>query len=280
VQFASDVQVVRHDGFEALHWYGLHACVVGAGQLPLPSQLAAGEKVLPPQLASLHPVAVDHGRQAPAPLHVPSFEQSPPMALLARQRFLGSAPPAGTGEQVPTLPGTLQLKHRPPVVASLHALSQQTPSVQKVLVHCDPAVQLAPFALRPHELPAQVLGGTQSASLAQLFLHAAELQTYVPHGLAGGVTHAPSPSQAETGVSDEAVAQAASLQLSPLLKLAHAPALHRPVVPQVFCGVALHFSCGSGAPSATAVQSPSEADRLHAMHAPVHSELQHVPCAQ
>jgi hypothetical protein len=91
--------------------------------------------VLPPQLANLHAVAVDHARQAPAPLQVPSFEQSPPSALLATQSFLGSAPPAATGEHVPTLPETLQLKHKPPVSASLHAVLQQTPSVQKVLSH-------------------------------------------------------------------------------------------------------------------------------------------------
>ena len=232
------------------------------------------------QLANLHPAVIDHGRQAPAPLQVPSFEQSPPMALLAAQSFLGSAPPAGTGEHVPALPETLQLMHKPPVVASLHALSQQIPSVQKLLEHCDPAVQLAPFALRPHELFTQVLGATQSASVLQLLSQAAELQINVPHGLTGGVTQAPCPSQAEAGVTDEAVAQTAFLQLSPLAKLAHAPALHKPVVPQLVCAVALHFSCGSGAPSATAVQSPREAERLHARHAPVQSELQHVPCAQ
>jgi len=105
--------------------------VVAFGQWPLPSQLAAGVKVLPEQLACLHPVEVDHGRQAPAPLQVPPFEQSPAMALLATQSFLGSAPPAGTGEQVPTFPSTLQLIHKPPVVASLHAVLQQNPSVQK-----------------------------------------------------------------------------------------------------------------------------------------------------
>jgi len=60
----------------------------------------------------------------------------------------------------------------------------------------------------------------------------------------------------------------------------HAPALQSPVVPHVVCAVDLHFSWGSGELSATVVQSPKEAERLHAWHAPVQSELQQVPCAQ
>ena len=183
-------------------------------------------------------------------------------------------------EHLPSLPATLQLLQEFPAMAAVQALSQQAPSVQKLLSHCVPAVHEAPFPLRPQELPAQVLGDTQSASVLQVLSHAAELQMNLPQSKAGGVTHAPSPSQAEAGVCEEFVAQAEALQLSPFAKLAHAPALHKPVVPQLVCAVALHFSCGSGPPSATAVQSPRDAERLHAMHAPVQSELQHVPCAQ
>jgi hypothetical protein len=153
--------------------------------------LADGVNVLPVQLASRHPVAVDHGRQAPAPLQVPSFEQSPARALPATQSFFGSAPPAGTGEQVPTLPGTLQLMHKPPVVASLHAVLQQTFSVQKPLLHSGPAVQAEPEGLRPQELLAQVFGATQSLSVLQTLSHAAELQMKVPHEWSGGVKQVP-----------------------------------------------------------------------------------------
>jgi hypothetical protein len=192
--------------------------VVAAEQPPLPSQFTAGVKVLPPQLAGRQPVLVDHGRQAPAPLQVPSFEQSPAAALLAAQCDLGSEPPVGTGEQVPTLPETLQLMHRAPVVASLHAVSQQIPSVQKVLAHWLPAEQAPPFGLRPHELFTQVLGETQSLSVAQVFSHAAELHTKVPQDRFSGVTHDPIPSQVEAGVVDEPVAHTACLQLRPLAK--------------------------------------------------------------
>jgi hypothetical protein len=51
-------------------------------------------------------------------------------ALLATQSPLGSAPPAATGRQVPTLPANLQVMQSPVVALSLHAVSQHTPSVQ------------------------------------------------------------------------------------------------------------------------------------------------------
>jgi len=51
MQSASDVQVVRQDGLVALHLYGSHLDEIAAGQLPAPSQLAAGVNELPAQLA-------------------------------------------------------------------------------------------------------------------------------------------------------------------------------------------------------------------------------------
>ncbi len=90
----------------------------------------------------------------------------------------------------------------------------------------------------------------------------------------------PAPSQVEAGVADELEAQAAGAQFLPLSQLEHTPALQVPVVPQVFCRVTLHFSCGSGELSATAAHLPREDVKLQAMHASVQSELQHTPCAQ
>jgi hypothetical protein len=246
----------------------------------LPSQLAAAVNVVPVQLANRQPCAVDHGWQAPAPLQVPAFEQSPPRALLATQSFFGSAPPTGTGEQVPTLPETLQLIHSPPVVASLHAVLQQTPSVQKPLAHWGPLAHDCPAGFFPQELPTQVLGGTQSLSVAQILSHAAELQMNVPHDRLSGVTQVPRPSHVEAGVSEELVAQLEPLQLKPSATYAHLPDLHRPVVPQVDGAVTAHSPCGSGALSATAVHRPSEAGRLHDKHSPVQGVLQQTPCAQ
>lgn len=232
------------------------------------------------QLAIRHPVLFDHGRQAPLPLQVPSLEQSPPAALLATHFCLGSALPSGTAEQVPAFPGTLQLTHNPPVAESLHAELQHSPSVQKPLAHCSPAVQAAPNVLRPQDPPTQVLGGTQSTSVLQTFSQAAELQMKVPHVRLGGVTQPPRPSHVDAGVAEELVAQTAGLQLSPLAKLAQAPDLQAPVVPQVTWAVASHFPCGSGWPSGTSVHSPKEAERLHAMQASLQAELQQIPCAQ
>jgi hypothetical protein len=78
---------------------------------------------------------VNHGRHAPLPLQVPSFVQSPAPGLLAAQRCFGSDWPLATLEHLPTLPGILQLLQSPPVEASAQALSQQTPSVQKLDAH-------------------------------------------------------------------------------------------------------------------------------------------------
>ena len=61
-------------------------------------------------------------------------------------------------------------------------------------------MQAVPTGFKPQELPAQVLGGTQSASERQVDLHAAALQMKVPQGTLPGVAQAPTPSQVETGV--------------------------------------------------------------------------------
>jgi len=113
-----------------------------------------------------------HGRHAPLPLQVPSFVQSPAPALLAEQRCLGSDWPLATLEHLPTLPATLQLLQSPPVDASAHALSQQTPSVQKPEAHWLPLAHAAPFDIRPQDPLTQVLGDLQSPSLWQPLLHA------------------------------------------------------------------------------------------------------------
>jgi hypothetical protein len=167
--------------------------------------------VLLEQLAWRHPVELDHGRQAPAPLHVPSFEQSPPPALLAVQRCFRSAPPLATVEQVPTLPDTLQLMHKLPVVASLQAVLQQTPSVQKPLKHCALFAQVAPLDFLPHELFTQVLGETQSLSTLQVVKQAPLAQVKGAHALSGGVTHLPLPSHLAAGVSEDVVEQLEAL---------------------------------------------------------------------
>jgi hypothetical protein len=147
-------------------------------------------------------------------LQVPSFEQSPPWASLAVQRPLGSAPPAATQPHVPIglVAVPLQVLHRP---ASVHALSQHTPSVQKPLAHWTASVQAEPFAKRPHELFTHVAGGTQSLESTQPVLHAPIEQTYGLHGLATGVTQWPLPSQFEVSVTEVDEAHTAGPQATP-----------------------------------------------------------------
>jgi hypothetical protein len=131
-------------------------------------------KVLPGlgQLAWRQPTSGSHGRQAPLPLQVPSFEQSPAPGLLAAQRCLGSDCPLATNEHLPTLPATLQLLQSPPVEASEQAPSQQTPSVQKPEAHWLPPEQAAPLLFTPQDPFAHVLGDLQSASTLQAVLQA------------------------------------------------------------------------------------------------------------
>jgi hypothetical protein len=106
--------------------------------------------------------------------------------------------------------------HRPPVVASLHGESQQTPSVQKPLLHCVLAVQANPFRLSPHELLTQVLGDTQSLSLTQVARQLLLRQVKVPQDTVAGVTQAPLPSQVDAGIWYETPVQLAGLQVVPL----------------------------------------------------------------
>jgi hypothetical protein len=80
---------------------------------------------------------------------------------------VGSAFPAGTGEQVPTCPARLQDWQLP-----AQAVAQQTPWAHAPLLHSVAAAHPAPLALRPQEPFTQAAGATQSASDAHVDLHA------------------------------------------------------------------------------------------------------------
>ena len=164
-----------------------------AGQAPLPSQLAGKVWVPPAQLSCRQPALLDEGRQAPEPLQVPSFEQSPVLASLFTQRDFGSEPPLSTLEHVPTrlVPVPLQVVHRPPEAASAQAELQQAPSVQNPLWHWPAEVHAAPFTFNPQELCTQVSGAAQSVSWVQVVLQAPEAQTKLPHDWLAEVHAAP-----------------------------------------------------------------------------------------
>jgi hypothetical protein len=122
----------------------------------------------------------------------------------------------GTRVHVPILPETLQLLHNPPLAASLHAVSQHTPSVQNPLSHLLLAVQAAPFGNRPHDPCTQVLGLMQSLSLRHGILQSVPSQIKVPQERFLGVSQLPFPVHVEAGVTDDVVAHTPSLQRVPL----------------------------------------------------------------
>jgi hypothetical protein len=75
----------------------------------------------------------------------------------------GSLAPAGTSLQKPRKPLTLQARQRPQL-----PMLQQTPLVQKPVLHWALLVQLAPWDFSRQVLLMQLLGGTQSLSLRQV----------------------------------------------------------------------------------------------------------------
>ena len=192
--------------------------MLAAGHAPLPSQLAERVWVPSTQLSCRQPALLDEGRQAPEPLQVPSFEQSPVLASLFTQRDFGSEPPLSTLEHVPTrlVPVPLQVLHRPPETASAQAELQQTPSVQNPLWHWLADVHAALFTFNPQELFTQVSGATQSVSFVQVVLQPPEAHTKLPHDWLAGVEQAPRPSQVEAGVAEDVPAQTAAWHWEPL----------------------------------------------------------------
>jgi hypothetical protein len=115
-----------------------------------------------------------------------------------------------------------------------HAESQQTPCAQNVDWHSPPSAHVLPRPFRPHEPFVHTAGVAQSASLVQ-----AALQTPPPHWkgkqeLELGVMHAPRPSQVEPGVKVVVPAgQVEPAHAVPRAYFWHAPAWHRPFVPQL-----------------------------------------------
>ena len=81
---------------------------------------------------------LSHLRQLPLPSQVPSRPQLDGACAL-HVPWAGIAP-AETGEQVPTRPATLHAEH-----AAVHAVSQQTPSMQFDDEHSSAVAHAAPF---------------------------------------------------------------------------------------------------------------------------------------
>ncbi len=211
---------------------------------------------------------------------VPLPSQKPVVSQLAAPAFMqvcvGSAPPLGTGVQVPAVVGKAHDRQVP-----VQAVRQQTDCAQKPLPHSVPSAQVAPGDLRPHEPPVHTAGGSQSASAPQLALHAEAPQRNGKHELAAGVTQAPAPSHVEPGVKVVPVdGQLASPHGVPCANFWQAPAAHMPFVPQLAATWATQVFDGSGAPVGTSPQAPIAPGSAHDLHAAAHATAQQTPCAQ
>jgi hypothetical protein len=273
-QSVSATQVVLQA--EPLHRYGSHDCVLAGLQLPAPSHAR-------PSVWTMAFAGQEGGAQgvpASKSAHVPLPSQNPVVPQVAAPAFMhlfvGSAPPAGTGAHVPGVAGSAHDRHVP-----VQAVRQQTLCAQNPLPHSVPSAHVAPGALSPQEPLVHTAGASQSASAAQLALHAWAPQRKGKHELAAGVTQAPEPSQVEPGVKVVVPAgQLGSPHGVPCANLWHAPAAHMPFVPQLAAALATQLPEGSGAPVATSAQVPIAPASAHDLHAAVHAAPQHTPCAQ
>jgi hypothetical protein len=82
----------------------------------------------------------------------------------------------------------------------VHAVLQQVPWTQIPLAHSDPSPQVAPSNLRPHEPLLHTPGDAQSASAAQVELHAAAPHRKGKQDVAAATEQVPAPSHRPAGV--------------------------------------------------------------------------------
>jgi hypothetical protein len=247
---------------------------VAVEQLPLPEQVGAGVKVVPVQLGLPHVTEVAAWVQAPAPLQVPVL----PQVVVTAHCPVGAAWPAEMFEQLPS-PFRLQAWQ----VGQL-ALPQQTPLVQKPLMHWFEMLQAWPFGFSAQLLvvpePGQVKGATHSASLAQVVRQALVLPHWKLPGQAEavGAAQAPEPLQCETGVNVAPVQVAVPHETEvPPAWQCPAPS-QAPVKPQG--GLGVHWLCGSGVLAATLAQLPALPVTLQAWQVGQAVALQQTPSTQ
>jgi hypothetical protein len=225
----------------------------GVKQLPTapPEQNGWAVKVAPAQVGPLQGTEVLACWQAPPPLQAPVLPQVVPTGHWP----VGAAVPVGIGEQLPR-PLTLQAWQVPQ-----GPLPQQTPSVQKPLMHWFAAAQAWPFGLRAQLLldpdPWQVSGPTQSESAAQVVLQTLLVvsQLKPPEQVDEvGAAQLPLPLQCETGVKVDPLHDWLP-QETPVPASWQAPApLQAPVLPQG--GFGAQSPCGSAVLAATLAQVP------------------------
>jgi hypothetical protein len=125
----------------------------------------------------------------------------------------GSAPPAAIEVQVPSEPGTAQLRQAP-----VQVVAQQTPSAQCALMQSASAVQDWPGTFRPQvpsELPGgivQLCPGAHSAGPEQYSVQAPFAQAKFPQLNVLAVRQVPRPSQVCVDLPEVASTQTACPQ--------------------------------------------------------------------
>ena len=138
-------------------------------QVPEPLHVEAAVAVVEAgsQAAARQTVPGANIAQRPVPSHVPVVAHV--AAGMDGQVASGSAPPAGTGWQLPGFPVTAHDVH-----ATQLADPQQTCSTQWPLMHWVPSVQAPPLAVRfVHDPPEHEKPAAQSPSPAQVVRQAA-----------------------------------------------------------------------------------------------------------
>lgn len=194
-----------------MHWYGLQLVTFGFTQVPVVPQVHCGVSLLPEQLSGAQTVPTGYFRQAPAPSHLPSVPHI--AAVRSLQTPCGSAPPAAIDVQVPSEPGTAQLRQAP-----VQVVAQQTPSAQCPFTQSASALQVWPstfFPQVPTVLPAgivQLCPGAHPAWLVQDSVQAPLAHAKFPQVKVLAVRHVPRPSQVWVDLPEMASTQVAGPQ--------------------------------------------------------------------
>jgi hypothetical protein len=148
-----------------------HTCPIGQGSITIWQAPAAVQarrvRVVPLQVAAPQEAPSRSRRQPPLP-------SQPLLQASFRQLPVGSAPPAGTGAQVPSEPSTLHAWQLP-----LQAVAQHRPWAQMPgAAQSASRVHRAPTGRLPHEPSTQALGGAHCESLPHWPTQRAPLQPW------------------------------------------------------------------------------------------------------
>jgi hypothetical protein len=177
--------------------YGSQACVVTAGHVPSPAQLAAIVSTPAAHVGARH-WTDESGYPQDAALEPSQVPPQPDPSSAHAGRAPCGAPEVSV-VHVPANGATSHASHWPE-----QARSQQNPSAQMFDAHCESNEHELPsgcFGTHWRVAPSQRLPMLQSASAAQVVLHAVVPQTYAPHDCVVTAGQEPLPAQLAASVS-------------------------------------------------------------------------------